>query len=152
MPTGQVNNQNVLSQKNNERIWRLSWKNYDMLLSYWTPETQSFIEQILNNQQWEYHVNKQPNSNSSFLHDVRSLDCVMQVWSSENEDTDINFTSKEWFSEARWTMKMGWISVEKVNSVSQKASPIKVACEEINLFKGGLLTKEGNPSWISLKC
>lgn len=44
---------------------------------------QLFTEQIVNNQQQEYEMNKWPNSNSSFLHDVGSLDCNSGLKSRE---------------------------------------------------------------------
>lgn len=44
---------------------------------------QLFTEQIVNNQQQEYEMNKWPNSNSSFLHNVGSLDCTSGLKSRE---------------------------------------------------------------------
>lgn len=39
----------------------------------------------------------------------------------------------------------------KEDPVSQKEGLSKSSVEKVNLFRGGLLTKEGNPGWNSLK-
>lgn len=73
---------------------------------------------------------------------IRSLDHIIQVWGSENEDTNINITIKMvLWRKLDHKNGMDFSGKKQDDPMSQKVL-IKVIYSEVRLFRGDLLIKK----------